>query len=217
LWWRSTWQWDDWVRMEPLLGFFRRALSRPRAVTFSPHSALAVCASHAPLSACRAWPATCSRRLGREGLVLRAPRRPAGTTPVELAAPRVRRARSARRLGDQSNDTRSWCGSRRRARDGRAREPQPIRAGLDDSSHRLLLKRSVAAALPAGPFAGGIMRRAPNFWSNLFPPIQGPKASIPWARPHGVGSHRGRRLRRRKASCFLRGEASLGQPCSPLG
>src|SRR5262249_2460031 len=46
----------------------RRALSWPRgAVTFSPHSALAVCASHAPLSACRAWPAT-SGRLGREGL-----------------------------------------------------------------------------------------------------------------------------------------------------
>src|SRR5262249_42859482 len=60
----------------------------------------------------------------------------------------------------------------------------PFVAGLDDSSHRLLLKRSVAAALPAGPFAGGIMRRAPNFWSNLFRPIQVPKASIPWARPH---------------------------------
>src|SRR5262249_12749200 len=27
-----------------------------------------------------------------------------------------------------------------------------------------------------------------------------------------VGSHRGRRLRRRKSSCFLRGEASLGSP-----
>ena len=60
----------------------------------------------------------------------------------------------------------------------------PSVAGLDDSSHRLLLERSVAAALPAGPFASGIMRRAPNFWSNLFPPTQGPKASIPWARPH---------------------------------
>src|SRR5262249_13746011 len=60
----------------------------------------------------------------------------------------------------------------------------PSVAGLDDSSHRLLLKRSVAAALPAGPFACGIMRRAPNFWSNLFRPIQGPKASILWARPH---------------------------------
>jgi hypothetical protein len=57
-------------------------------------------------------------------------------------------------------------------------------AGLDDSSHRLLLESSVAAALPAGPFAGGIMRRATNFWSNLFPPIQGPKASIPWAKSH---------------------------------
>src|SRR5262249_12506491 len=60
----------------------------------------------------------------------------------------------------------------------------PSVAGLDESSHRLLLKRSVAAALPAGPFACGIMRRAPNFWSNLFRPIQGPKASILWARPH---------------------------------
>ena len=64
-------QWDGWVRMEPSLASFtshRRALSWPRgAVTFSPHSALAVCASHALLSACRAWPAT-SRRLGREGL-----------------------------------------------------------------------------------------------------------------------------------------------------
>jgi len=52
-------------------------------------------------------------------LVLSAPRRPAvkpGMTPVERAAPRVRRARSARRLDNQSNATpRSWCGSRRRA------------------------------------------------------------------------------------------------------
>src|SRR6516225_5835342 len=38
----------------------------------------------------------------------------------------------------------------------------PSVAALDDSSHRLLLARSVVAALPAGPFASGIMQRAPN-------------------------------------------------------
>src|SRR5262249_53236109 len=133
------------------------------------------------------WPATlAASRSRRSLLVLHAPRRSAvkpGTTPVELAAPRVRRVRSSRRLDNQSNATpRSWCGSRRRARDGCAHSPSV--AGLDDSSHRLLLKRSVAAALPAGPFASGIMRRAPNFWPNLLRPIQGPKASILWARPH---------------------------------
>src|SRR5262249_17836583 len=120
----------------------RRTLSWPRgAVTFSPHSALAACASYAPLSACRAWPShlLAASRSRRSLLVLHAPRRPAvkppGTTPVELAAPRVRRARSARRLDNQSNATpRSWCGSCRRARDGRARE-SPSVAGLDDTTH----------------------------------------------------------------------------------
>jgi len=142
-----------------------------------------------------AWPATCSRRLG----------------PKVFARP----SRSAS-AGREAGHDRSRTGRAEHVTVALAKHSPSI-AGLDDSSHRLLLKRSVAAALPAGPFAGGIMRRAPNFWSNLFRPIQGPKASILWQGLMCVGSHRGRRLRRRKSSCFLRGEASLGQPCSPFG
>src|SRR5262249_19703506 len=177
--------------MEPFLGFFHQSSKSLVVAARCGHIFATFCLGRLRVSraavglSCLASHLAASRSR-RSLLVLHAPRRSAvkpGTTPVELAAPRVRRVRSSRRLDNQSNATpRSWCGSRRRARDGCAHSPSV--AGLDDSSHRLLLKRSVAAALPPGPFASGIMRRAPNFWPNLLRPIQGPKASILWARPH---------------------------------
>ena len=65
-------QWYGWVGMEPFLGFFHQPSKSLVVAARCGHIfatfRLAVCASYAPLSACRAWPATCSRRLGREGL-----------------------------------------------------------------------------------------------------------------------------------------------------
>jgi hypothetical protein len=56
----------EWVRMEPFLHQSSKSLvvaarlgSHFRHIPTWP-----VCASYAPLSACRAWPTTCSRRLG---------------------------------------------------------------------------------------------------------------------------------------------------------
>ena len=110
-------QWDRWVRMESFLGFFHQSskslvvaarrghisatfrLGRPRVRTAVGLSCLA---NHL-LTASRS----------RRSCSSFAPRRPAvkpGMTPVELAAPRVRRARSARRLDNQSNAT-LWSGA----------------------------------------------------------------------------------------------------------
>jgi hypothetical protein len=81
----------------------RRALSWPQgAVTFSPHSALAVCASYAPLSACRAWPTTCSRRLGPK--VFARPSRSASAGQWDRrAAEEGRRARARGHAGEQGD------------------------------------------------------------------------------------------------------------------
>jgi len=129
-------QWDGWVRMEPFLGFFHQSSKSLVVAARCGHIFATFCLGRLRVSraavglSCLASHLAASRSR-RSLLVLHAPRRSAvkpGTTPVELAAPRVRRARSSRRLDNQSNATpRSWCGSHRRARDGRAREPQPIR------------------------------------------------------------------------------------------
>ena len=136
--WCSTWlsgtAGSGWSLSLASFTSHRRALSWPGgAVTFSPHSALAPSArlTRRGRLVVLGQPPARGVSVAKVLLVLHAPRRPAvkpGMTPVELAAPRVRRARSARRLDNQSNATpRSWSGSRRRARDGRAREAQPIR------------------------------------------------------------------------------------------
>src|SRR5262249_38082121 len=99
--------------MEPFLGFFHqssksRVVAARRGHIFATFCLGPLRVSRAAVGlSCLASHLAASRSR-RSLLVLHAPRRPAvkpGTTPVELAAPRVRRARSARRLDNQSNAT----------------------------------------------------------------------------------------------------------------
>ena len=163
-------QWDDWVRMEPLLGFFRRALSWPRAVTFSPHSALR--------SSCSSF----TLRVGR-------PARHQSSWPRHVFGARDRLAVVA------LNPTTRGVGAEA------VGEPVTVALANHSPSWALSPVASCGARQIFGPIC--------------FDQSKGQNPQFCGQGLMCVGNHRGRRLRRRKASCFLRGEASLGWPCSP--